>query len=548
MNISRWTMIICGVMLWSCTQPNATVRRLMETKGMPARRVMRALDSIPDASLLGDEDWHAYLYLRAKARYELKRIRPQDTALVRLKEYFNAKGKPAQAGLLALCTGRAYQLAGNYAQALHHDLEAEQLAQQTGHIPLQLAVLYEQGHLCSHSGDAGNALEHFEAFIRLIKRHPEVQAELTSGNLFLDAGNTLLHLQRFEEASEYFDLLTDKVLNTLDSTIASYALYKKAYTLDMLEQSQEALACARHSLTYAAHRKERLRSYLLMADIYRKEGLTDSVSATLARAEKQLTPENRTGKAGYYRLLSGLHKDRGDYRQALESLLQYEAIMDTTTVPRMHLREDRYRLHYEQMQTEMRHLRDRNRGLLIFCICVVVILTLGTAAYLLFRQAKKRLQRCIEAEDRLQRQNSLLSERTETLQGMAASNLQFMRKLTQCQNHPSDKNISFLQQVNDILTDIKQDDLDNREEICNNVDLVYDGFRTRLATAYPDLTEQEIELCCLMRAGIETKAIATLTGLSIYSIQKRRTAIRKKLSMEPGADIIRFLEVNLYNA
>ena len=89
-------------------QPDATIRRLMQSEGKPARAVLRALDSIPDVTLLNDEDWHAYLYLRAKARYELKRIQRRDTVLVETMEYFNAKGKPAQAGLLALCTGRAY--------------------------------------------------------------------------------------------------------------------------------------------------------------------------------------------------------------------------------------------------------------------------------------------------------------------------------------------------------------------------------------------------------------------------------------------------------
>ncbi len=520
--------MICGVALWGCRQPDATIRRLMQSEGKPARAVLRALDSIPDVTLLNDEDWHAYLYLRAKARYELKRIQPRDTVLVETMEYFNAKGKPAQAGLLALCTGRAYQLAGNYTQALHYDLEAEQLARQTGNISLQLGVLYEQGHLCSHSGDLGNALEHFEAFIRLIEKHPEMQEKLTSGNLFLDAGNTLLHLQRFEEAAEYFDLLTDKILNTLDPTIASYALYKKAYTLNMLEHPQEALVCAQHSLTYATHRKERLRNYLLIADIYRKEELTDSVSATLARAEKELTPENREGKAGYYWLLSGLYKEKGDYQQALESLLQYDAIMDTTTAPRMRIREDRYRMHYEQMQAEMRLLRDRNRGLLIFCCAFAMIVALGIIVYSLYRRTK--------------RQKKLLAKHTESLHGIATSNLQFMRKLTKIQSCPSDQNLFFLQRLDDIFFDGTRKIIDNREKICNAIDLLYDNFRPRLKTAYPDLNEQEIELCCLMRANIDTKDIATLIGQSVYSVQKRRTTIRKKLAMRKAPTLFASLK------
>lgn len=172
MNIGRWAILICGIALWGCRQPDATIRRLMQSEGKPARAVLRALDSIPDVTLLNDEDWHAYLYLRAKARYELKRIQPRDTVLVETMEYFNAKGKPAQAGLLALCTGRAYASAKNYDQALHYDLEAERLAQQGHDTLLLLRAFYEQGHLCTEIGDVGNATRHFNEMILAMDRHP----------------------------------------------------------------------------------------------------------------------------------------------------------------------------------------------------------------------------------------------------------------------------------------------------------------------------------------------------------------------------------------
>lgn len=534
MNIGRWAILICGIALWGCRQPDATIRRLMQSEGKPARAVLRALDSIPDVTLLNDEDWHAYLYLRAKARYELKRIQRRDTVLVETMEYFNAKGKPAQAGLLALCTGRAYASAKNYDQALHYDLEAERLAQQGHDTLLLLRAFYEQGHLCTEIGDVGNATRHFNEMILAMDRHPDWKARWEVSHLFLDVGNALLYLNRYKEASQCFGMLSDNILESLDSTIAASALYKMAYALDKLEQDRESMAYALRSLHYTTNHRERLRNLLLIADLHRQKGDMDSLSLMLSQTEGQLTDGSQTEQAGYYWLQAMFHKEKKNYSQALESLLQYVTIMDATTAPRMRIREDRYRGHYEQMQAQIRYLKERNRGMLIFCISFFAVILLGVVAYNLYRRSKK--------------QKKLLSERTKILQDMVSSNLLFMRKLTKIQTHASDQNLFFLQRLDDVFFDGTRKIIDNREKICNAIDLLYDNFRPRLKTAYPDLNEQEIELCCLMRANIDTKDIATLIGQSVYSVQKRRTTIRKKLAMEEGADIIRFLETRLYNA
>lgn len=503
----------------------------MQSEGKPARAILRALDSIPDVTLLGDEDWYAYLYLRAKARYELKRIRPQDTTLIRLKEYFNAKGQPAQAGLLALCTGRAYTSAKDYNQALYYDLEAEQLAQQAHDTLLLLRAFYEQGHLCTQIGDVENATRHFNEMILAMERHPGWKARWEVSHLFLDVGNALLYLDRYKEASQCLGMLSDNILESLDSTIAASALYKMAYALDELEQDRESMTYAQRSLHYATNHRERLRNLLLIADLHRQKGDMDSLALTLSQTEGLLTDGNSTEQAGYYWLQAMFHKEKKNYSQALESLLQYTAITNT---PRTRIREDRYRLHYEQMQAQIRYLKERNRGMLIFCISFFTVILLGVVAYNLYWRSKK--------------QKKLLSERTEILQDMVSSNLLFIRKLTKIQTHSSDQNLSFLQRLDDVFFDGTRKIIDTREKICNAIDLLYDNFRTRLKTACPDLNEQEIELCCLMRADIDTKDIATLIGQSVYSVQKRRTTIRKKLAMEEGADIIRFLETRLYDA
>jgi len=102
--------------------------------------------------------------------------------------------------------------------------------------------------------------------------------------------------------------------------------------------------------------------------------------------------------------------------------------------------------------------------------------------------------------------------------------------------------------------------------IYQTIDLVYDGFYTRLVEKYGDkgqsdpyreadrstagrlevpstkegralLNEKEIQLCCLLKADFSTKEINMLTRQSLQTIYQRKTQIRQKLGLAEGDDI-----------
>ena len=89
--------------------------------------------------------------------------------------------------------------------------------------------------------------------------------------------------------------------------------------------------------------------------------------------------------------------------------------------------------------------------------------------------------------------------------------------------------------------------------IYQTIDLVYDGFYTRLVQKYgakgpsddvqctkeqgPLLNEKEIQLCCLLKADFSTKEINMLTRESLQTIYQRKTQVRQKLSLAEAEDI-----------
>ncbi len=74
--------------------------------------------------------------------------------------------------------------------------------------------------------------------------------------------------------------------------------------------------------------------------------------------------------------------------------------------------------------------------------------------------------------------------------------------------------------------------------IYQTIDLVYDGFYTRLRDKYKDaLNEKEIQLCCLLKADFSTKEINMLTRQSLQTIYQRKTQVRQKLNLPEAEDI-----------
>ena len=75
------------------------------------------------------------------------------------------------------------------------------------------------------------------------------------------------------------------------------------------------------------------------------------------------------------------------------------------------------------------------------------------------------------------------------------------------------------------------------------IDAVYDNFYARLKVlAAGCLSEKELQLCCLLRAGFSTKEISVVTQQSVRTIYQRKTNIRHALGMNEKDDIVSFIE------
>ena len=71
---------------------------------------------------------------------------------------------------------------------------------------------------------------------------------------------------------------------------------------------------------------------------------------------------------------------------------------------------------------------------------------------------------------------------------------------------------------------------DSLYEVMNDL---HNGFFERLRDKFSDLNEDEFRICCLTYAKFDSMEISIIMGLSVNTIQMKRSSIRKKLGIPP---------------
>lgn len=223
----------------------------------------------------------------------------------------------------------------------------------------------------------------------------------------------------------------------------------------------------------------------------------------------------------------------------------------------------RYRV-AEAKERSIRDLRERNLYLTISrqrqMIVVIVLFFVALGICLLFIYLYRRRQRLLMEKE----------EEIETLRTMLAAADKKDDRFRTGASQPADGNVRklMLQQLGVIKTIAGTPTEANQqllarlmalnEETANalidwpsiyqTIDLVYDGFYTRLMqkygasdqsndSAHPVLNEKELQLCCLLKADFSTKEINMLTRQSLQTIYQRKTQVRQKLSLAEAEDI-----------
>ncbi len=537
----KFFFIIATIVLSGCESRNEVISQLLHANDMPPYKLLKTLDSIDHTQKLSIEDRHDYTFLKTTARYKLKKIKANDTLLCNEVAFYDKKGDSEKAAFLLLCCGKAYRQAHLYEQADLHYMEAAAKADELLDKTLMLYIYYERGSLYSMLEDKEGAIQMFDCMVQLARKDAQLKKQLETTYPFLDATDALLCLGEYEKATEWYQKIYEHVITHADSAIVANIVHKMAYSLCQQKHLEASKFYIKRSLEYGNSQGIVLKNLFLLANIYNKEQLPDKLKETLAKAKSYLTPENIKGRENYYWLLGELYSLEGKYPQALETFKRYDAITDTTWARKSELHMKRMTETYKLMKAEAKNHKLQTQYLMTVVVGLLILLCSSLVAFGFYLRSQRRHKQYIEMENFNLKLNALLTDSTSKLKELLSHNLYVTKQLSKLKNITTPKNEEFIKQYYQLFSHPEDSDSQEWENIYFAANFLHDNFKNKITAAFPQISEDDIKMCCLIRIGFNTNEIAFAMNLSPHTIHKRKTILRKKLDMPEGADIIEFL-------
>jgi len=215
------------------------------------------------------------------------------------------------------------------------------------------------------------------------------------------------------------------------------------------------------------------------------------------------------------------------------------------------------KLELESKQTELNHTK-KQIGYTIG-VAILILLLIVSFLFVIIQRAKRRKElfdkenelNKLELENQKLKKKALEDElklKSDDITNLAIYNSkkaewnkQIIEKISALKKMDSldlDKFIKSLEiefnqqsQVEDKLTKLQQ-----------NIEVVNARFQSTLKTRHPELAAGELELCGLIRIKMGGKEIANLRGISPESVTKAKQRLRKKLNLEPNANLFEYLK------
>ena len=188
----------------------------------------------------------------------------------------------------------------------------------------------------------------------------------------------------------------------------------------------------------------------------------------------------------------------------------------------------------------------KQRQTILIIGLVGVVLGLCLLSVYLYRRRQRML---LEKEEEIETLRNMLAsaDKSDDKESVRKLMLQQLGVIKTIAGTPTEANQQLLARLM-ALNEETANALIDWPSIYQTIDLVYDGFYTRLVQKYgatdqsndpahPILNEKELQLCCLLKADFSTKEINMLTRQSLQTIYQRKTQVRQKLSLAEAEDI-----------
>ena len=525
-------LILVSLVFFSCSHTSVklkTAEQLMLTSPDSSLHILQKL-RLNLFTSRSDKALYALLMSQAldKNSIEVK----SDSLISIATSYFDDKD-PVHAGYAWFYMARTANYRGDAKVQADALLKAQEFAGKANDFKLQGLVYGDKGNMYNSQGQYLNSVFFFKcAYKKFIKIKDYRNCILSSINI----GYNYLHTAQYKKAIIYY-LLAEKNLVHYKDTLLLSTIYRclgGAY----YERGNYIQALAYYNKVPLTHQPfYDSNKFFLIANTYFKEGNIDSTRFYLNKMTmlQEMAPD-------YYRLWQTIYENNGNTTKALYFSKRVTVVTDSLYKRKLDVSfaglEKKYI--YQGLQLSNKELIIENKQKNILLLIFMFILSTGAIGVLIWKNTikthKLRIQeKLLEHEKNLvekEKENINLLEKQLKIQNVLLSNVDQYRKNSFKRPLSSDAKQFGISPILNLTF---------HEELIASMDIQYNDISKRLIKHYPNLSERDILICCLLVADFDTGMISSILNIKNDSIRIHRTRLRKKLGLQNTDNLANFL-------
>lgn len=554
-------LIFIILLLLSCCNSNTT----NEEKVLNLSENL--IDNNPDSALFLIRSIHTLKYLTEDqiSKYELLKIRAKDmcledissdTIIFKVRSYYLQGGCKIDIALSSLYAGLVLFEQGNNTKAMLMLLEAEKYVNDIpGNHKLKGLIQSTIGHVFYRELLIDEALKRFKVAMLHFSQSGEYTNEAITYN---QIGLCFLMKESINDsASFYFKRGLDIADRSGDTNLKSSIRLNIGLLWSEQRRSTEAITYFKDALKYTNENNEKAKILHNIAKEYLYNDKIDSAQYFVKEARNLAKLGTEFPIMKYLNELeSQILKYKGKYREALvlnEDFLKYmeEEFLKNENKTVLDI-EKKY--NYELLQNKHNELLIKNqRWIIILLLLLIMFVTLGICYRFKSYQDKKALE---EAEQKIisftdmvnnyKQKYETLNLKDETFKTVLFEHFNILKKAALLEGYlkqeDKENGAKILRKFNEILYGKEKLDWG---VLYNSMNKLHDGFLDLLHKSYPELDNEEFNVCCLIYNDFSNTEISIITGLSNRTITSRRSSIRKKIGIDDYGNINEFFKLHV---
>ena len=524
------------------------------------------LKEIPNPQQYPEKERARWCLLMTQAIDKTYRTHTSDSLIRFAVNYYEKVNDLSKLPTAFYTLGRVQRDLKDNEHAVNSFLKALDLAKGSDDYKLQYLAASQLGHVYAYSRFIDEALKTYQQALYFAEQGND-SINLSYVNSFL---GRVYGLQKdWNRSIEFYQKAISMAKQISYIPILKAKLNELAAIYKCCEKYQEAADCLEQLISLGddpLSGMEGAAVYLNLGDLYR---LSENYDSAIPYLEKALQTKNLYTKRSAYQCFSYAYAQQGNYKKAVEYNNLYwkcndsiQKVENRKAVIAVEAKYKHEKLLTEKQQLELKQSKLIFWGSSLLLVAIIIILLVymdkKRTTIRLFEQLHAIRSQIAENKrtiasyqeqidslslrqsdyDDLQQEKASLEQEVSNLleqnEKLNSQKSQILVRLNQKDEEIKQYEEIIKQRENtpDIFTRIKQTHtIEEKEwpELIARTDALHQQFFERLRKAFPQLTETDLQLCCLIRLGYDKKEQKSLLKITNDSLEKRKQRLKRRL-------------------